>query len=84
MRLAQQVVAIDTGDAKAVAEKPQRNIEHLEQKLIEATGTAKGPVAVNDLAVNPASGNIYLSVSMGESKAPGIVKIDGKGRIEPS
>jgi hypothetical protein len=74
-----QVVAIDTGDAKAVADKPARDVERLDQKLAELAKADK--VAVNDLAVNPLSGNIYLSVSIGAKNTPGLVKIDGKGEL---
>lgn len=73
-----QVVAVDTADAKVVSPRPNRNIEHLGDKLTKMAD-GQSPVAVNDLAVNPLSGNIYLSVSVGEAKSPGIIRIDGKG-----
>ncbi|MCC7419789.1 MAG: hypothetical protein IT428_05885 [Planctomycetaceae bacterium] len=73
------VFAIDTKDAEPG--KPMaRNIEKLNEKLAKVEGL-KAPVAVNDLAVNPASGNIYLSVSSGETKAPALVKINGEGAM---
>lgn len=71
--------AIDTGDAQSVAKKSEQKIDNLSAKLEELAG--KSPVAVNDLAVNPLSGNLYLSVSIGDEKKPGLVKIDGVGKL---
>ncbi|MFO0919295.1 MAG: hypothetical protein U0872_13410 [Planctomycetaceae bacterium] len=71
--------AVDTGDGKSVAKKAAQQIDNLTAKLAEAVG--QSPVAVNDLAVNPLSGNLYLSVSVGEEKKPAIVKIDDAGKL---
>ncbi len=75
-----QVFAVDTGDDKLVVEKPVRNIDALHEKLARLAD-GKGPVAVNDLAVNPLSGTLYLSVSVGEAKAPKIVRINTQGEL---
>lgn len=73
------VFAIDTMDAEPG--KPMaRNIEKLNEKLAAVEGL-KAPVAVNDLAVNPTSGNVYLSVASGDAKAPALVKVDGEGKL---
>lgn len=77
---AAQIVAIDTGDAKSVEKKAAINIDNLIEQLAKLAD-GKGPVEVNDLAVNPLSGNVYLSVGLGEAKSPGIVKIDGTGKL---
>ena len=71
--------AVDTGDGQSAAKKSEQKIDNLSAKLEEAAG--KAPVAVNDLAINPLSGNLYLSVSIGEEKKPAIVKIDGAGKL---
>ncbi len=73
-----QVVAIDTNDVKAAAKKAAVNIPNLTEKL---TKLGKGTVTVNDLAINPISGNLYLSVGVGDPKTPGIVRIDGAGEV---
>lgn len=70
------VFAIDTGDAKPAAEFAAISIENLGEKLAAALG---GKADVRDLAVNPISGNVYLSVAKGD--APALVRIDGKGTI---
>jgi hypothetical protein len=77
------VFAIDTGDAEGDASKVQVNVEALDQKLATALGTAPGEVVVNDMAVNPLSGNVYLSVSKGGQQGePGLVKIDANGAVD--
>lgn len=75
-----QVFAADTGDQELVATKPVRNIDALQDKL-SALADGKSPVIINDLVVNPLSGNLYLSVSIGEAKSPGIVRIDSEGKL---
>lgn len=73
------VFAIDTKDAEPG--KPMaRNIEKLNEKLAAVAGL-KAPIAVNDLAINPTSGNIYLSVSSGEARTPALVKVNGEGAL---
>lgn len=69
------VFAIDTGDAAGSAKAP-RNIEKLDAKLNELLG---GTATLNDLAVNPASGNIYLSAT--GPKGAALVKIDAAGKL---
>jgi hypothetical protein len=77
------VFAIGTGDTEGDPSSVQLNIEALDQKLATALGVAPGQVVVNDMAVNPLSGNVYLSVSKGgESGKPGLVKIDASGAID--
>lgn len=71
------VFAIGTGDTKGDPAAVDVRIENLEEKVAAALGGGK-KVEVNDLAVNPLSGNIYLSVT---SDKPGIVKIDAKGNV---
>lgn len=72
------VFAFDTGDIKGEA-KADREIADLIPKLSKAL--AATPIVVNDLAVNPLSGNIYLSLSVGADAAAGLVQIDGSGSI---
>ncbi len=72
------VVAIQTGD-KAAADKPaDRTVDGVGAELAKLFGVDAGSLTINDLAVNPKSGNIYLSVAAGGK--PGIAKIDGSGK----
>jgi hypothetical protein len=72
-----QIVAIDTGDAKGDAAKAKHEIADLNAELSKATGGSK--VTVNDLVVNPATGNLFVSVTKADGQ-PGIVKIEAGGK----
>src|SRR6187399_1791461 len=51
--------AIDTGDAKPAGDKPL-NVEKLDSKIAAALGVTDKDVKINDVRVNPASGNVYV------------------------
>ncbi len=72
------VFAIDTQDAKPSADFPAVAVEKLGEKLAKAVG---GKAEIRDLAVNPISGNVYLSLAKGDASAPALVRIDGQGTI---
>jgi hypothetical protein len=78
------ITAVDTGDAKPDG-RGDVNVEDLGQKVGAALGTDKANVAVTDVKVNPASGNIYLAVNRGRGREanPVIVKMtrDGKPAV---
>lgn len=65
---AAKVVAIATGDNKSGAVEPV-NIEGLTETLAGKLGVQAKDVQINDLAVNPASRKVYLSVSRGKGPA---------------
>ena len=64
-----QVVAIDTGDKKAADLKDSFKIEGIDAKVAGLLGTKADDILINDLAVNPASHAVFLSVSRG--RGPG-------------
>jgi hypothetical protein len=74
------VFAIDTRDAQPANAVAPRNIDNLSAALERLPG-AKPPIAVNDLAVNPLSGQIYLSLSVGDTRAPALARIDHAGAV---
>ena len=74
------IFAFDTGDANGDPATVSYAIEKLDDRLQETLGNA-AKVAINDLAVNPNSGNVYLAISSGEDKSPGLVKIDATGKF---
>ncbi len=77
------IFAIETGDTKAASEKPV-NIERIDAKLGAALGVSEKEVKINDLKVNPASGNVYLAVTRGTGAGqPALVKVSRDGSIEP-
>ncbi len=76
------VYAIATGDTSGEP-NVELNIEGLDGKLAELLGVDRQQISINDLAVNPLGGNVFLSVTKGEGKdaAPALVRIDGTGKI---
>jgi hypothetical protein len=75
------VFAFQTGDA--AAEAKALNVPGLDGKIAAALGTQAGDLLINDLAINPASGKAYLSVSRGKGPdaAPVIVTVDASGKV---
>ena len=69
--------AIDTGDRATATEKQPVQVKDLAGKVAAMLGTDAQQVQINDLAVNPLSGNVYLSVSRGRGPdaIPVIVRI---------
>jgi hypothetical protein len=77
-----QVMAVETGDtAKGGAGKVE--IADLSTKIAAMLGTTADQIAVNDVAVNPISGNVYISVSrgLGAEAKPVVLKADRAGAI---
>jgi hypothetical protein len=76
--------AIDTGDRDEVKEKGSPAIKDLSDKIAAMLGTNANQIMINDLAVNPRSGNIYLAVSRGRGPdaAPLLVRVKSDGKIE--
>ena len=77
------IFAISTGDAKPAGDKAV-NIERIDGKIAAALGVSEKEVRINDVKVNPASGNIYLAVTRGTGAGtPAILKVSRDGSIEP-
>ncbi len=74
------VVAIATDDAKATS-KGSINISGFQQKVADAVGAPAAAIRVIDLAVNPASRTVYVSVAAGESRQPAVVRVSADGTI---
>jgi hypothetical protein len=77
------VFAIDTADRSGEAGGSIK-IDAINQKIAALLGTEASEILINDLAVNPASGKAYLSVSRGKgpSATPVIVRADRSGKLE--
>lgn len=71
------VFAIATGDTQGEPAKAKWTIENLREKLAETLGGSPQQITVNDLAVNPLTGNLFLSATA--AGKPALVRIDGKG-----
>ena len=77
------IYAIDTGDEQAASGEKSINIEGVNQKIAAMLGSDAAETVINDMAVNPVSGNLYLSVARGRGPdaAPVIFKADSKGTL---
>jgi hypothetical protein len=77
------IFAIATGDTSSDASNAKLNVPDIEKKIAEMLGTEAKDVKIEDLAVNPASGNVFLSVTRGQGPEaqPVLLKVDGSGKI---
>src|SRR5439155_23689145 len=77
------IFAIDTGDRTPSPAGPFK-VEAVDDKVAALLGTEAKQILINDLAVNPASGRAYLSVSRGKGPdaKPVLLRSDNKGKIE--
>ncbi len=78
-----RVFALATGDTKMAKKPAPVNIEGLQDKLAALLGSSAEQILVNDLAVNPISKRVYLSVSRGRGPdaAAAIVTVDESGKL---
>lgn len=79
------IFAIETGDRGPRPENAEFQVQKLDEKVAATLGTTSKNILINDLALNPASGRAYLSVSLGRGKdaVPAIVRVERDGSIEP-
>lgn len=77
------VFAIDTQDPGGDASKVNLNIQGIDGKVAALLGTTADRILINDLIVNPTSGNVYLSVSRGRGPdaTPVLLRIGKSGKI---
>ncbi|MGI8979675.1 MAG: hypothetical protein ACR2FY_10640 [Pirellulaceae bacterium] len=70
-------------DAPAKADAKEVKVDGIDAKVAAALGTKAGDITINDLAVQPGTGNVFLSVSRG--KGPDaqavIVRTGADGKI---
>jgi hypothetical protein len=75
-----QVVAVVTGDTKA-AKPLESKIAGIDAKLAGRLGVAAKEIEILDVAVNPASGRIYLAVRRQTDKTYVVLTLDGSGEV---
>ncbi|MDP7016147.1 MAG: hypothetical protein QGG36_10125 [Pirellulaceae bacterium] len=73
------IYAVATGDTKGDSSSARAAVESLGAKVADALEQKAADIKINDLAVNPLSGNAYLSIGTQDGGA--IVKVDGKGKV---
>jgi hypothetical protein len=77
------IYALDTQDRKQGATNGV-DVRGISAKIAAALGTTADQIAINDLAVNPVSKSVYLSVSrgLGPDALPVLLHVNGTGAIE--
>lgn len=70
------VFAFATGDKDGDASKANINVEDVVDKIGSLAG---GTATINDIAVNPTTGSVFVSATVEEK--PALMKIDGGGKI---
>ena len=77
------VYAIDTGD-RTVGPAGHVSIQGINARVAAMMGTVSDQILINDMAVNPISKNIYLSVSRGTGPdaMPVVLRVNGDDTIE--
>jgi hypothetical protein len=81
--VAATIYAIKTDEGKTDSPPTNVNVADLNAKLAKTLNADAAEVKVGDMAVNPTSGNVYLSVAAGKPAKASLVKIDAKGNISP-
>jgi hypothetical protein len=76
------VFAIDTEDRTPSPTGPFK-VQGIDEKIAALLGTEPKALLYNDLAVNPASGKAYLSLSRGKATnaPPAVVRVDRDGKV---
>jgi hypothetical protein len=76
------VVAIDTGDTKAM-KTASINVQGVDAKIAALVGVPADQIVINDVKVNPVSKNVYLSGARGKGPdaMPLIVRVDASGTV---
>jgi hypothetical protein len=76
------VFAIDTGDRSKAGNGPVK-MAKADERMAGLLGTTAGEITIADMAVNPASGNIYFSVGRGRGPQapPVLLKLNRQGEF---
>jgi hypothetical protein len=79
------IFAVETNDAATTnGAKPSVNVDGLNEKIASLLGTKSEQIRIQDVAVNPASGKVYVSVSRGRGPdaQPVLVRVDATGKVD--
>jgi len=78
------IFAIDTEDAKSSPAPAQVSIQGINDKIAALVGTSADQILINDVKVNPASKNIYISASRGKGPdaMPLLLRVSTARKIE--
>ncbi len=75
--------AIDLKDESRTKEKFEVNLYNVDAHVAAVLGTAQTHVQINDIAVHPKSGEVYLSVTRGHGidALPALLKVNAENQI---
>jgi hypothetical protein len=78
-----KLYALKIDDAKVERDTGRFRVRDLDTKVAAALGTSPRELRFNDMAVNQATGNIFLTVSrgLGDDAAPALVKVNTRGQV---
>lgn len=77
------IFALGTGDVQSQHANNKLQVSDLNKQVASLLGSASDQITINDLAANPASGNVYLSVTKGKGAeaTAAIVRINDAGKL---
>ncbi len=77
------IFAIQTDDGSDKPSDAKLNIKAVNESIADLLKARAAGVTINDLAVNPRSGNIYLSVTKKHESepVPALIRINGAGKL---
>src|SRR3954468_4962409 len=77
------IFAIDVNDKASANASGKLEIAGINQKIAAMLGTTADQIALNDVVVNPASKNVYISASRGKGTdaVPVILRVDPAGKV---
>jgi hypothetical protein len=81
------IFAVETNETASPSSgrsKPSVNVDGINQKIASLLGTSTDQIRIQDVAVNPASGKVYVSIARGRGAdaLPVIVRVDAAGKID--
>jgi hypothetical protein len=81
--IAGNIIAVDLTSESKTTDKFEINVYNIDTQVAAILGTTQNNVQLNDLAVHPKSGEVYLSVTRGHGAdaLPALVKVDATGQI---
>jgi hypothetical protein len=77
------IFAIETGDKAGDSSAASYDVKNAKEAIAGLLGTSARDVTINDLAVNPQSGNVFLSVARGSGPdaVPAVLKLEPSGKF---
>lgn len=78
------IVALSTGDVSQTVEQVKYSVEQVDDKIAAALGTAAKDIQIVDLATNPISKQVYVSVARGRGPdaTPVLLRVAPDGSIQ--